>query len=105
MRIDTGVVPLPVIGPPPLRPTPPAPEATSPASSASFADLLGSALRRVNDSQLAAQQAMERVTTGEAETLHEAIVAVETADLALRLTAGVTQRAVAAYQEIARMQI
>ncbi len=105
MRIDTGTVPLPVPGPQALRPAMPTADAAGPTSGASFADLLGNALRRVNDSQLVAHQAIERVSTGEAENLHDAIVAVETADLALRLTAGVTQRAVAAYQEIARMQI
>jgi len=105
VRIDAGTVPLPVIGPQSLRSALPAPDAATLDSGASFADLLGGALRRVNESQLAAQQAVERVGTGDAENLHDAIVAVETADLALRLTAQVTQRAVAAYQEIARMQI
>ena len=48
---------------------------------------------------------MERVATGDAEDLHEAIIAVEKADIALRLTAQVTQRAVEAYKEISRMQV
>lgn len=105
MRIDTGTVPLLVPGPPAPRPATTTADAAESTRGAGFADLLGDALRRVNESQLAAQQAMERVSTGEAENLHDAIVAVQTADLALRLTAQVTQRAVAAYQEIARMQI
>ena len=70
-----------------------------------FAELLRAALERVNTVQQGADLAMERVATGDAEDLHEAIIAVEQADLALRLTAQVTQRAVEAYKEVSRMQV
>ena len=71
----------------------------------SFSELLQGALERVNAGQQQADLAIERVATGDAEDLHEAIIAVEQADLALRLTAQVTQRAVEAYKEISRMQV
>lgn len=70
-----------------------------------FAEMLRGALERVNAVQQNADLAMERVATGDAEDLHEAIIAVEKADIALRLTAQVTQRAVEAYKEISRMQV
>lgn len=70
-----------------------------------FADLLREALARVNETQQAADAAVERVATGQADDLHEAIIALETADLTLRLTAQVAQRGVEAYKEISRMQI
>ncbi len=72
---------------------------------ASFSDLLGDALGRVNAAQQQADVAMERVATGDAEDLHEAMLAIERADIALRLTAQVTQKAIEAYKEVSRMQV
>ena len=71
----------------------------------SFTELLAKALRTVNSLQQEADLATARVATGEAEDLHEAVIAMEKADLALRLTAQVTQRAIEAYKEISRMQL
>ncbi len=71
----------------------------------SFADLLGEALHTVNSIQQDADLAAERVATGDAEHLHEAIIAMEKADLALRITVQVTQRAIEAYKEVAHMQL
>ncbi len=71
----------------------------------SFTELLAKALRAVNALQQEADVATERVATGDAEDLHEAVIALEKADLALRLTAQVTQRAIEAYKEISRMQV
>jgi len=115
MRVDTGTIPLPVRtvsdATTPLRANGPGltPAGTlggaDRAEGASFAESLVDALRRVNDTQVAADVAIERVATGEAENLHDAVLAVETADLSLRLTAQVTQRAVEAYREISRLQL
>jgi len=74
-------------------------------SGGSFTALLAQALRGVNSLQQQADLAAERVATGDAEDLHEAVIALEKADLALRLTAQVTQRAVEAYQEVLHMQL
>ena len=105
MRVDAGTIPLPTLQPQPLRPQSPPSDAPMPVSGGSFAELLGNALQQVNEAQLAAQHAIQQVSTGDTDDLHDAIVAVETADLSLRLAAQVTQRALQAYQEIARMQI
>lgn len=105
MRVDAGTIPLPVSPPQPLRPELPVSDAPTPVARGGFAELLGNALQQVNEAQLAAQHAIQQVSTGDTDDLHDAIVAVETADLSLRLAAQVTQRALQAYQEIARMQI
>jgi len=115
MRVDTGTIPLPARtvadATTPLRAGAPGSAAAGAVGGedrtegASFAKLLGDALRRVNEVQVGADVALERVATGEAENLHDAVLAVETADLSLRLTAQVTQRAVEAYREISRMQL
>lgn len=70
-----------------------------------FGDLLREALARVNATQQQADVAVRRVATGDADSLHEAIIALEKADLTLRLTAQVTQRAIEAYREVSRMQL
>lgn len=90
----------------PLR-APQAPESPerSTVDGPGFAELLRTALERVNAAQQGADLAIDRVAGGDAEDLHEAIIAVEQADLALRLTAQVTQRAVEAYREVTRMQV
>lgn len=114
MRIDSSFIPvpiqqpstsgarLPVSGPQGL---PAGGVAHSGEERVSFADVLREALDHVNEAQQQADAAVQRVATGEADDLHEAIIALEKADLTLRLTAQVTQRAVEAYKEISRMQI
>ena len=47
----------------------------------------------------------ELVATGDAENLHDAVIAMAEADIALQVAMRVTQKAIAAYQEISRMQI
>lgn len=75
------------------------------AEQRSFSELLAGALGRVNDSLQAADVQARRVATGEAESLHEPLIAMAEADLALQVTMRVTQKAIAAYQEISRMQL
>jgi len=116
MRIDSSFIPLvieqpassgahlPVSGPQGV-PAGGAAQVGGDGEGASFADVLREALHRVNDTQTEADAAVGRVATGEADDLHEAIIALEKADLTLRLTAQVTQRAVEAYKEISRLQI
>ena len=70
-----------------------------------FGELLVEALGRVNATQQDADVAVRRVATGDADSLHEAIIALEKADLTLRLTAQVTQRAIEAYREVSRTQL
>jgi len=74
-------------------------------SGVSFTDVLREALESVNETQQQADTAVRQVATGEADNLHDAMIALEKADLTLRLTTQITQRAVSAYQEISRMQI
>ncbi|MFW5867834.1 MAG: flagellar hook-basal body complex protein FliE [Armatimonadota bacterium] len=114
MRIDSSFIPLPMQQPSTSGARLPinGPQGTSafaaPVSDnvgGSFTDVLREALARVNETQHHADSAVRKVATGEADGLHDAIIALEKADLTLRLTAQVTQRAVSAYQEISRMQI
>ena len=116
MRIDSDFIPLVIEQPagsgarlpvnaPQSVPAGAATPAADGGDGASFADVLREALEGVNETQQEADVAIGRAATGEADDLHEAIIALEKADLTLRLTAQVTQRAVEAYKEISRLQI
>ena len=63
------------------------------------------ALSEVNELQVAADREAERVATGDADNLHDAIIAMEKAHLTLELTAQTTRKAIEAYKEIMRMQV
>ncbi|MBD3292908.1 MAG: flagellar hook-basal body complex protein FliE [Armatimonadia bacterium] len=114
MRIDSSFLPLPINQPAesgarlPVRGPqglPAGDDQSVGGADGGFADILREALDRVNETQQQADVALQDVATGRADDLHEAIIALEKADLTLRLTAQVTQRAVEAYKEISRMQI
>lgn len=83
----------------------PAGTAAAPAGEhLSFSQVLAGALERVNDTLQTADLQARRVATGEADNLHDPLIAMAEADLALQITMRVTQKAIAAYQEISRMQ-
>ncbi|MBF74937.1 flagellar hook-basal body complex protein FliE [Candidatus Poribacteria bacterium] len=71
----------------------------------SFRKLMQSTLSNVNELQLAAQEASRKFATGESENLHELMIMLEEAKLALDLTVEVRNKAIEAYQELTRMQV
>jgi flagellar hook-basal body complex protein FliE len=79
--------------------------ATPVAETGGFGKVLGQELGRVNELLGQADVQAQRVATGDAQNLHESMLAMAEADLALQVTMRVTQKAIAAYQEISRMQI
>lgn len=70
-----------------------------------FADALGRALGQVNALHLEADRQAELLATGRAENPHDAVLALEKADLALQLTIKVTEKAIAAYRQLSQMQV
>ena len=69
-----------------------------------FGDYLNQALQKVNNLQIEADQMVEKVAQGE-EDIHNALIALQKANLALGLTVQVRNKVVEAYQEIMRMQV
>ncbi len=88
----------------PLGAPAPTEQATRPEGG-TFGQVLGGALEQVNRLQLEADRQAELVATGQAENPHEAVLAMEKADLALQLTIRVTEKVLAAYQQISQMQV
>jgi len=74
-------------------------------SEKSFSELVGGVLKEVNALQKEADQAIQDVVLGKEENLHQAVIALEKANLALELTVQVRNKVVEAYQEIMRMQV
>ena len=71
----------------------------------SFKDTLKNALSKTNELQLNSDNAMEKFVTGESDNLHELMIAVEEAKIALQFTIEVRNRVIEAYQELIRMQV
>jgi flagellar hook-basal body complex protein FliE len=80
------------------------PLAPEPAGGASFADALGQALRGVEELQLDADRNAEAVALG-GGNLHETALAMEKADIAMKLAFKVRNKVVEAYQDVMRMSV
>ena len=113
MRIDS-FQPARLVGPDELGrsaptgaslPSSPASGSSAPAQAPQFGQVLSQELDRVNGLLNQADTQAQRVATGDAQDLHESMLAMAEADLALQVTMRVTQKAIAAYQEISRMQM
>jgi len=74
-------------------------------SSIPFDGPLGDAIDQVNQLQLEADRQAENLALGRADNIHEAVIALEKANLALQFTIQVTKKALEAYNDILHMQI
>ena len=72
--------------------------------STSFAETLGGALQKVDNMQMEADAQAEKVALG-GGNLHEMSLALEKADVSMRLAMKVRNKLVEAYQEIMRMSV
>lgn len=70
-----------------------------------FADLMQQTIDQVNQSQQEAEKAARDFAVGEAQSIHDTMLALERADLSLRMLNQVRNKVVEAYQEVSRMQI
>ena len=83
----------------------PAPADAGRADSKSFGSMLKESLNEVNKFQLDADKAVEDLATGKNKNIHETMIAISQADIALRMTMQVRNKVVDAYQEIMRMSV
>lgn len=71
----------------------------------SFSDYLGSMLDQVGKTQSNGDTAITKLNTGEAKNMHEVMIAVEEADISMRMLVQLRNKALQAYDDIMRMQI
>lgn len=70
-----------------------------------FSELLKNAIKDVNDAQLQADEAVKKVLSGETKDIHETMIALQKADVSLKLMLEVRNKLIEAYQEIMRTQV
>lgn len=70
-----------------------------------FSDVLKTSVMKVNEMQVQSDQFVQRLALGEVDDVSEVSIAVEKAELALRLMVQIRDKLVDAYQQIARMSV
>jgi flagellar hook-basal body complex protein FliE len=74
-------------------------------SSSSFSSMLSQMVSDVNSAQTASAQAVSAIQSGQNVPLHQAVIAMEEANVSFQLMVEVRNRVLDAYQEIMRMQV
>ncbi|MDP2872508.1 MAG: flagellar hook-basal body complex protein FliE [Bacillota bacterium] len=83
-----------------------APAPAAPASAGpTFQNSLTQALRQVNELQLQAEDLAQALAAGQAQDLHQVMLAAEKANLSLQFTLQIRNKVIEAYQEIMRIQV
>ncbi len=70
-----------------------------------FAQELKNALGDVNKMQVQSDQAMSDIATGSVKDLHQAALAIDKAEISMKLMLEVRNKALSAYKEITRTQM
>lgn len=74
-------------------------------SGTDFAQELKNALGEVNQAQVDGEKAMSDIATGSVKDLHQAAIAIDKAEISMKLMLEVRNKALNAYKEITRTQI
>ena len=74
-------------------------------SSTDFAQELKNALGNVNQIQADGEKAMSDIATGSVKDLHQAAIAIDKAEISMKLMLEVRNKALNAYKEITRTQM
>lgn len=78
---------------------------SSKVSEKSFGDTIKDAVSKVSDMQSNADQVSNKLASGDAVEIHQAMIAMQKASMALQFTVQVRNKVLEAYQEIMRMQV
>jgi flagellar hook-basal body complex protein FliE len=78
---------------------------TKSGAGSGFSDALRNAVNEVNNQHQKADKAILNIQAGNTGGLHEAMIALEKADISFRTMLTVRNKIVEAYQEIMRMQV
>lgn len=70
-----------------------------------FAEQLKNAMEGVNTEQVKGEEAMASIATGQVKDLHQAAMAIDKAELSMKLMLEVRNKALNAYKEITRTQL
>ena len=70
-----------------------------------FGTSLRNAVVQMNQDQIAADSAVNEMVQTQGANVHETMIALERADISLRLATKIGQKLVQAYQDVSRMQL
>ncbi len=70
-----------------------------------FAQQLKSAIGDVNENQIKSEKAMSDIATGQVKDLHQAAIAIDKAEISMKMMLEVRNKALMAYKEITRTQL
>ncbi len=70
-----------------------------------FSKIVQRFIDETNTTQLQSDQSVERLATGQSDSVHETMLALTKADLSLRVFMEVRNKVIDAYQEVMRMQL
>ena len=70
----------------------------------SFANTFENSLKKVNDLQTEKTSAVESFASGETQNVHELMISLQKAGLAMNLTSAVRNKVMEAYRELSKMQ-
>lgn len=76
----------------------------TPATTESFAATLKDSLNNVNDMQSTKNQMIQAFASGETQNVHELMITLQKAGLAVNLTSAVRNKVLEAYKELSRIQ-
>ena len=71
----------------------------------SFGDMLAEAVNEINKLQIDADKAIANVELSDSGSIHEAMIALEEANISFRAMMQVRNKVLEAYQEVMRMQV
>lgn len=77
---------------------------TSGTQTRSFAETVSQSLKSVNDLQQDKARLVEEFASGKNQNVHELMIGLQKAGLAMELTAAVRNKVMQAYQEVMRLQ-
>jgi len=69
-----------------------------------FADTLRTSLDKVNDLQITKNAMIESFASGETQNVHELMISLQKAGLAVNMTSAVRNKVLEAYKELTRLQ-
>jgi flagellar hook-basal body complex protein FliE len=88
-----------------LTPSPQKESNTTTKGDVSFADVLKNKAQEINTLQLDADNAISKVELEDSGSIHEAMIALEKANISFRTMMQVRNKILEAYQEVMRMQV
>ncbi len=70
-----------------------------------FLSVLQASLNDVNDAQIKGDKALQSIATGQVKDLHQAAIAIDKAEISMKLMLEVRNKALSAYKDILRTQL